>query len=113
LPRHDGKLADALKDIDLERPIPTLWKEFDALASIPLMVIRGGNSDLLSESTLAAMRARRPDLESLVVPEQGHAPLLEEREVTARIGAFVARCQTKAPADDPPGPVDWLRADSA
>jgi pimeloyl-ACP methyl ester carboxylesterase len=97
LTRYDPNLAHVLKGIDIERPVPTLWKEFDALASVPVMVIRGANSDLLSEQTLAAMRARRSDLEDLGVPEQGHAPLLEERAMTARISAFVARCQQKKP----------------
>jgi pimeloyl-ACP methyl ester carboxylesterase len=102
--RYDPALANVLNDLDLERPAPTLWKEFDALASVPLMVVRGANSDLLSEQTLVAMRARRPDLEELAIPGQGHAPLLEDRAVTARIGAFVARCQPKkTPAGIPPG----------
>ena len=92
-PRYDPKLANVLKGIDMARPLPTLWKEFDALASVPVMVIRGANSDVLSEQTVAEMRMRRADIDVLVVPEQGHAPLLAERDVTARIGEFVARCE--------------------
>ena len=49
-PRYDPKLADVLKGVDMARPLPTLWKEFDALASVPVMVIRGANSDVLSEA---------------------------------------------------------------
>lgn len=90
--RYDPKLADALKGVAMERPLPALWKEFDALASVPVMVIRGGNSDVLSEQTVAAMQARRADIDVLVVPEQGHAPLLVERDAIARIAEFVARC---------------------
>ena len=74
VPSHDSKLARALRDYSLER-LPTLWDQFDALARIPLMVIRGANSDMLARSTLNEMVTRRGQLEVVVVPDQGHAPL--------------------------------------
>jgi pimeloyl-ACP methyl ester carboxylesterase len=90
---YDVRIAETLAAIDFERPIPSLWAEFDALARMPLMVIRGANSDLLSAATVAAMRGRRTDMVAIEVPDQGHAPLLMEPEIIADIGAFVARCR--------------------
>ena len=89
MPNHDLKLARALRGLSLER-LPTLWDQFDALAHIPLMVIRGANSDMLASSTVNAMLARRGQLEVVVIPDQGHAPLLAEPMAIRRIAAFVA-----------------------
>jgi pimeloyl-ACP methyl ester carboxylesterase len=89
---YDPRLANALTGIDLERPIPNLWKEFDALANVPVMVVRGENSDILSQDTLKRMFARRADLEILTVSDQGHAPLLAENETIRQIESFVRNC---------------------
>ena len=86
---YDPKLATTMEGIDLEKPIPTLWKEFDALANVPLMVVRGENSDILSKKTIADMKTRRAEMQILEVNDQGHAPLLAERETVARIKEFI------------------------
>jgi pimeloyl-ACP methyl ester carboxylesterase len=111
VPCYDVKLAQTLEGIDLSQPLPPLWKEFDALADVPVMVIRGANSDVLSAATVDAMRARRPDIVMLEVPDQGHPPILAGDDVVGPIGAFVRGCErqrvgsarTETPAGDPPG----------
>jgi pimeloyl-ACP methyl ester carboxylesterase len=89
---YDAGLAHNLASITFDEPLPTMWPQFEALAQKPLMVVRGANSDLLSAETVEEMKARHPAMETLVVPDQGHAPLLAEPEVIARIAAFVGRC---------------------
>jgi pimeloyl-ACP methyl ester carboxylesterase len=95
LPTYDVKLADTLKGIDPEKPVPPLWKEFEAMRAMRVLAIRGENSDLLSPATFEQMQARHPGLETLLVQDQGHAPLLAEAETIARIGAFVRACDTR------------------
>jgi pimeloyl-ACP methyl ester carboxylesterase len=90
-PDYDVKLARTLERANLEHP-RTLWNYFDALARVPLMVIRGANSDILTSATLDAMLARRAELSVAVVPDQGHAPLLVEPKLIRQISGFIASC---------------------
>ena len=93
VPTYDVRLARALASIDLERPIPPLWNEFHTLAGVPMLVIRGGNSDILSAETVAAMRARREQMDVIEVADQGHAPLLEGENLLRGVIRFVEDCE--------------------
>jgi pimeloyl-ACP methyl ester carboxylesterase len=93
---YDPRLSETLASLYLAAPPPTLWPQFDALAGVPVMVIRGANSDILSEATVSAMAARRTELVSRVVPDEGHVPLLNRSAVLNAISAFMRAC-TPAP----------------
>jgi pimeloyl-ACP methyl ester carboxylesterase len=90
-PDYDIRLIRRLQG-NLEQPPPTLWDAFDALADVPAMIIRGANSAMLTSSTVDSMLARRRELNIVVVPDQGHAPLLEDTSLIGRIAAFTASC---------------------
>jgi pimeloyl-ACP methyl ester carboxylesterase len=94
-PTYDVRIARPLAAIDIEQPLPPLWNEFDSLIRVPMLVIRGENSDILSAATLAAMAVRHPGMETIEVPGQGHVPLLEGEDMISRVAAFVARCDAR------------------
>jgi pimeloyl-ACP methyl ester carboxylesterase len=89
---YDPALTSTLETVSPDKPFPTLWNEFDAMARVPLMVVHGANSDILSIATVSAMQARRPDMEVVTVRNQGHAPLLADAPTIAAIAAFAAKC---------------------
>src|SRR2546427_827364 len=54
------------------------------------------------------MLARRGEIDMVVVPDQGHAPLLEEPKLMRRIAAFVASCDVSdGRAQSFSRPTDW------
>jgi pimeloyl-ACP methyl ester carboxylesterase len=69
---------------------PDLWPVFDLLAGKPVLVLRGGISDLLAEATVAKMRERLPTLRAATIPGHGHAPTLDEPAARAAIDGFLA-----------------------
>lgn len=92
VPTYDVRLGRTLAAIDIESPLPPLWNEFEALKRVPMLVIHGAKSDILSSDTVAAMAARHPGMETIEVADQGHVPLLEGDQMISRIAAFIARC---------------------
>jgi pimeloyl-ACP methyl ester carboxylesterase len=70
-------------------PPPELWPLFDALSSIPALVIRGELSDVLMASTVAEMRRRKPDLIFASTPRVGHAPFMTEPGAWTALSAFL------------------------
>ncbi len=93
VPTYDVRLARTLAEFDIERPLPSMWNEFDALARVPMLVIRGANSDILSAATVTAMAARRAQMQIIEVADQGHVPLLDGTDLMTQVVEFVAACE--------------------
>ncbi len=96
--RYDQQLGKAMESFDLAQPMPALWTRFDGLRDTPLLIIRGGNSDLFSPETLAEMAQRHPGSEIHIVEGQGHPPLLIDAESIQWIADFVAEVESRAAA---------------
>ena len=86
--RYDPALRDAVLEAGAQ-PAPDLWPLFDALARLPLALIRGDNSDLLSSATADEMSRRRPDMLRTDVPGRGHVPFLDEPEAVETLTAWL------------------------
>jgi pimeloyl-ACP methyl ester carboxylesterase len=80
-------------------PEVDLWPLFDACAGLPLALIRGGNSDLLTQACSDEMRRRRPDMGFANVPDRAHIPFLDEPQAVAVLHAYLA--QVKIPPTAP------------
>lgn len=70
-------------------PEVDLWPLFDAAGHLPMALIRGANSDLLSRKSADAMRARHPGMIFAEVPDRAHIPFLDEPEALAVIEAWL------------------------
>ncbi len=70
--------------------MPELWGLFEMLKPLPCLVLRGENSDLLSEATVAEMQTRHPALATATIPRRGHVPFLDEPESLAAIDDWLA-----------------------
>ena len=77
--KYDPRLRDAVL-AGRDAPLPDLWPLYDALAGLPLALLRGDASDLLSAATFDEMRNRRPDAHAATVTGRGHVPFLDEPE---------------------------------
>lgn len=87
---YDPALRTAF-DAAMAGPLPELWPLFDACAGLPLALIRGAASDVLSRTTAEEMRRRRPDMLFADVPSRGHIPFLDEPEAIAVVVEWLGR----------------------
>jgi len=98
VPDFDPALLKTMSDKDFSDPLPDLWPQFESLRQIPLLIIRGENSKLLSAATVQEMLRRHPAAEALAIAGQGHAPLLDTGDLPKRIAGFLHRAASKTEA---------------
>lgn len=69
-----------------------LWPMFAACDGLPLGLIRGAASTLLSAATAEEMQRRRPDMVFGDVPGRGHIPFLDEPESLRVVQSWLGMC---------------------
>lgn len=89
---YDKHLRDAVLAAG-EQMMPDLWPFFDALEGLPLVLVWGLNSNLLSAATVAEMQKRRPDMILSKVPDRGHIPFLDEPEAVTALTTWTKALQ--------------------
>jgi pimeloyl-ACP methyl ester carboxylesterase len=65
-----------------------LWRSYDAL-DCPVLILRGAQSDLLTETTAAEMLARNPRAHLLEMAGVGHAPTLMDETQIEPVARFL------------------------
>jgi pimeloyl-ACP methyl ester carboxylesterase len=91
---YDPRLREAVElamHVAAQAGQQDLWGIFDALAEVPILTIRGANSDILSAETLTGMARRRPDMAHVTLANRGHVPFLDEPQALTAIDDFLER----------------------
>lgn len=69
---------------------PDLWPLFASLERIPVLLLRGENSDLFPAGCFERMRSLRPDMTAVQIPRAGHAPTLQEPAALDALDEFLS-----------------------
>ncbi|MDX1571241.1 MAG: alpha/beta hydrolase [Xanthomonadales bacterium] len=64
------------------------WDAFKSV-TMPCLLVRGAISDIINAEIVERMRAVKPDLRTVEVPDRGHAPNLDEPEARQAIDEFL------------------------
>lgn len=79
----DENIGTAVRKVGPQQGDP--WERFMAFSGIPVTVLHGVMSDILTNEITEKMKARLPHLQVVHVANRGHVPLLDEPECLAAI----------------------------
>ncbi|MBH9553434.1 alpha/beta fold hydrolase [Inhella gelatinilytica] len=94
VPDYDPAIAQGLAN---GSAVPPLWPLFEAVGTLPQLLLRGELSDLLQAETVVEMQQRLPGLQAVTVPNRGHAPTLDEPVAHAALEGWLAQVVPVAP----------------
>ncbi|WP_339668628.1 alpha/beta hydrolase [Dasania marina] len=86
---YDPAISSTIQSEESASVPSNLWPLFHSLKAMPMLVLRGELSDLLSESCFEEMKSSMPTMRSVEVLGVGHAPALDEPEAIDAIVKFL------------------------
>ena len=87
VPDYDMRIADPMK---LPTEAADLWPAYRAMGDVPVTILRGSLSDILTDATAKRMVKELPKARLVTVKKVGHAPALDEPESVKAIDALLA-----------------------
>jgi pimeloyl-ACP methyl ester carboxylesterase len=85
---YDVKIAEPMRHPT--EPVD-IWPAIDALCDVPVSVLRGDLSDILSADTAKALAKRLKNGTVVTIPRTGHPPELDEPASVKAIDALLAK----------------------
>lgn len=98
-PLFDPKLIEQLERFEVDDVFEPQWPLFDALAHVPLMLVRTALTDQVRRATFDEMVRRRPDAALLTISGQGSPALLDGAAELEALSAFLRDICQPRPAD--------------
>jgi pimeloyl-ACP methyl ester carboxylesterase len=84
----DANIGQAIREVGPQKGDP--WELFSALQDVPVTLLWGALSDVLTEDIIEKMKVAKPDIEVTAVANRGHVPLLDEPESLSAIDEFLS-----------------------
>lgn len=91
---YDLKIAEPFR-VPGNEAGPDMWRALATLGHAPVLVVRGGRSDILTAAVAERMVAALPAGELVTLPGVGHAPTLAEPGVQGAIDRLLARAEAE------------------
>jgi pimeloyl-ACP methyl ester carboxylesterase len=91
----DAAISHNLREIDASKPAPPIWPLFEGLKGVPLLVVRGEHSDLLSRESLGEMQSRHPDMTAIEIHGVGHPPVFWDETTIGPVRELALRCDVQ------------------
>ncbi len=83
---YDMKIAEPMY---VPAAVFDMWPVYTLLGKVPLTILRGAHSDILSDATAKKMVKALPQAKLVSVPRTGHPPELDEPEAVKAIDALL------------------------